>query len=337
MVSTLEIFLYNLVYVGLVYGAIIFQKVGVTRSPRFGEERYIAVLKNLAKNKIWLAGILLNILSVPYFAALLSISTISFIMICQRLGLIIIFIFSIKYMKERFKKTEVIGLIVVFASMLLMFSVFTNSQATTLYAGDLPGFFFFIICGVIEVVTFLSYNKLKNLKVKEVLLAVGAGMSGVAGTLALKVVPLVLHRDLGIAPGTPYVLNMFNLPEFFTIFFSIFVPGSPYFFGAIYLWLWIGNFMANFFLLTMMYQHGRAGVTIPINTSLNFLISILFGFFMCAEPIDTLSWVGIAFMVSGILLTSKIESEAVAKKPSPDNAVSPNGNLEPVPSPLERS
>ncbi len=88
MVSTLEIFLYNLVYVGLVYGAIIFQKVGVTRSPRFGEERYIAVLKNLAKNKIWLAGILLNILSVPYFAALLSISTISFIMIFDEYSLV---------------------------------------------------------------------------------------------------------------------------------------------------------------------------------------------------------------------------------------------------------
>jgi drug/metabolite transporter (DMT)-like permease len=335
MVSTLEIFLYNLVYVGLVYGAVIFQKVGVTRSPRFGEEKYTAVLKNLAKNKLWLTGILLNIVSVPYFAALLSVSTISFIMVCQRLGLIIIFIFSIKYMKERFKKTEIMGLIVVFASMLLMVSVFTNSQATSFYVGDLQGFLFFIVCGVIEVVTLLSYSKMKNLKIKEVILAVGAGMSGVAGTIALKVVPLVLHRDLGMDPDVSYFLNMFNLPEFFTIFFSIFVPGSPYFFGAIYLWLWISNFMANFFLLTMMYQHGRAGVTIPINTSLNFLISILFGFFMCAEPIDTLSWVGISFMVFGILLTSKIESEAVVKKPSPNNVTAPNGNLEPVFSPLE--
>jgi drug/metabolite transporter (DMT)-like permease len=64
----------------------------------------------------------------------------------------------------------------------------------------------------------------------------------------------------------------------------------------------------------MMYQHGRAGVTIPINTSLNFLVSILFGYFMCSEPIDSFSWIGIALMIVGILLTSKIESEVVGKK-----------------------
>jgi drug/metabolite transporter (DMT)-like permease len=330
MFSASDIFLYNLVYVGLVYGAIIFQKVGTTRSPRFGEEKYAVVLAKLAKNKTWLAGIVLNILTVPYFAFLLSISTVSFIMVCQRLGLIIIFIFSIKYMKERFKRIEIIGLVVVFASMLLMVSVITNSQATSFYAGDLQGLLFFAAAGGVELATFLSYNKLKSVKVKEVVLAIGAGMSGVAGTLALKVLPIVVSRDLGV-PG--YIFNMFDLPEFFSIMFSIFNPASPYFFGAVYFWLWIGNFVANFFLLTMMYQHGRAGVTIPINTSLTFLVSILFGFFMCAEPIDTLAWVGISLMVFGILLTSKIESEVVVKKQGLDDGSVSAGNLVPESSP----
>ncbi|NMC05266.1 MAG: hypothetical protein GYA24_08650 [Candidatus Lokiarchaeota archaeon] len=332
MFSALEILLYNLLFVGIVYGAILFQKVGVARSPRFGEEKYVSVLWNLARNKIWMAGILLNIVSVPYFAFLLSISSLSFIMVCQRLGLVIVFIFSVKYMKEKYKKTEVIGLIVVFSSMLLMVSVITNSQATTTYAGDVPAMIIFLAIGCIELATFLSYKKLRNPKVKEVALAIGAGLSGVAGTFALKVLPIVLGRDLSV-PG--YIFNMFNIPEFFTVMFGVFVPGSPYFLGSIYFWLWIGNFIANFFLLTMMYQHGRAGVTIPINTSLNFLGSILFGFFMCAEPIDSISWIGIVFMVVGILLTSKIESEAVVKKVPVDSVSSPPLEQQPATPPPE--
>ncbi|MEX2757985.1 MAG: hypothetical protein Q6365_021600, partial [Candidatus Sigynarchaeota archaeon] len=220
---------------------------------------------------------------------------------------------------ERFKKVEVVGLVVVFFSMMLMMSVIMNSQVTPFYAGAVQGMrvqglLFFAAAGGIELATLLTYTKLKNVKVKEVLLAVGAGISGVAGTLALKVLPIVRAYDLGTLPQVD-IFNMFDLPEFFTIMFSIFVPNSLHFLTSVYFWLWIGNFIANFFLLTMMYQHGRAGVTIPINTSLNFLVSILFGFFMCAEPIDSIAWIGIAFMVVGILLTSKIESEAVMKKP----------------------
>jgi drug/metabolite transporter (DMT)-like permease len=311
MFSALEIFWYNLLFVGIVYGAIIFQKVGVARSPRFGEEKNLTVLVKLARNKIWLIGILLNIISVPYFAFLLSISSISFIMVCQRIGVIIIFVFSVKYLKEKFHKIEIAGLILVYASMLLMFSVIMNSQVTTYYAGDAQGLIFFAVAAAIEVITLVMYKKVKIQKVKEIMLALGAGFSGVAGTLALKVLPIVLGRDLG-EPG--YIFNMFNLPEFFKVMGGMFVPGGTYLFGSVYFWLWIGNFIANFFLLTMMYQHGRAGLTIPINTSLNFLVSILFGYFMCSEMIDVPSWIGISLMCVGIFLTSKIESDVIVKK-----------------------
>jgi drug/metabolite transporter (DMT)-like permease len=326
MVSTLEIILYNVGFVALVYAAIIFQKLGAMHSPKFGEEKNTTVLKKLVQNKVWLFGILLNTISVPYYGVLVSIASISFIMVCQRAGIIIIFIFSVKYLKEKLSRSEIIGLVLVYVSILFMISIITNSQTTTTYAGDAQGLVFFMVAAAIEVAAFVLYKKLGKGKVKEVILAVGAGISGVAGTLALKVLPLVVSRDLGVSN---YIFNMLNVPEFFTIMFSIFVPSSPYFFGALYFWFWIGNFVANFFLLTMMYQHGRAGVTIPINTSLNFVVSIVFGYFMCAEPIDALAWVGISLMVVGILLTSKIESEVVAKKVSGgDVSVSP-ANLEP--------
>ncbi len=327
MVSALENVLHNAAFVVLVYGGIIFQKIGAMRSPKFGEERNLTVLKKLARNKVWLFGILLNFISVPYYGFLVSIASISFIMVCQRAGIIMIFIFSVKYLKEKLARVEILGLVLVYAAIPLMVSIVTNSQTTTTYAGDAQGLTFFAVAAVIEVTAFAFYRKIGNVKVKEVLLAVGAGISGVAGTLALKILPLVISRDLG-SPG--YIFNMFNFPEFFTIMFSIFVPSSPYFFGAVYFWLWIGDFVANFFLLTMMYQHGRAGVTIPINTSLNFVVSIVFGYFMFAELVDALSWVGISLMVVGIFLTSKIESGVVGKKASGGEVPVPVANPEPA-------
>nr|MDO8084958.1 hypothetical protein [Candidatus Sigynarchaeum springense] len=325
MVSTLEIDLHNAAFVILVYGAIIFQKLGAIRSPKFGEEKNTTVLKKLVQNKIWMFGILLNVVSIPYYGFLVSIASISFIMVCQRAGIIMVFVFSVKYLKEKLSRVEIIGLIMVYASIPLMISIITNSQTTTTYAGDAPGLAFFAVAAAIEVMTFLFYKKIKISKLKEVLLAFGAGISGVAGTLALKIVPLVLSRDLG---SSGYIFNMFNLPEFFSIMFSIFVPDSPYFFGAIYFWLWIGNFVANFFLLTMMYQYGRASVTIPINTSLNFVVSIVFGFFMFFELIDLISWIGISLMTAGIFLTSKIESEVRGNKASLGDAPVPVAGLE---------
>ncbi len=321
MSSALEIILLNVGFVALVYGAIIFQKLGAMRSPKFGEEKNATVLKKLVQNKVWLFGILLNAVSVPYYGILVSIASISFIMVCQRAGILIVFVFSVKYLKEKLSRLEVIGLVLVYVSILFMVSIVTNSQTTSIYVGEASGLVFFVVAAAIEIATLAFYKKIAKPKVKEVILAIGAGISGVAGTLALKVLPIVVGNNLGVEG---YIFNMFNVPEFLTVMFSIFVPGSPYFFGSVYFWLWIGNFVANFFLLTMMYQHGRAGVTIPINTSLNFLVSILFGYFMCAEPIDTLSWVGISLMTVGILLTGKIESEVVAKKASKgDESASP--------------
>jgi multidrug transporter EmrE-like cation transporter len=131
----------------------------------------------------------------------------------------------------------------------------------------------------------------------------------------------VLGRDLN-QPG--YIFNIFNIPELFKIMFGIFMPGAGYADGFIYFWLWIGHFMLNFFILQIMYQQGRAGVTIPISYNVNFLVSIIFGFVMFEETMTVFSWIGMCVMVVGIFLTSKIESKYVGTQPT---SLEPAGNV----------
>ncbi|HME53247.1 MAG TPA: hypothetical protein VKM55_13575 [Candidatus Lokiarchaeia archaeon] len=311
MFSLLDIILFNLIFIGFVYGAIIFQKIGAVRAPKFGEEKNLTVLKKLIKNKIWLLGIAINLAAIPYSAFLFSITGIIFIQIAQRAGIILIFIVAVKYLKEKFTRTEIIGLILVYSGFLLMLTV--PIESTSIYMNEAESLIYFASAAGFSVVVLFTYNKIKHAKFKEIFLALGAGFSGVTGTLALKVIPIVLARDLN-QPG--YIFDLFNLPDLFKIIGGIFMPGSGYADGSIYFYFWIGNFAFNFFILQMMYQHGRAGVTVPISYNVNFLVSIVFGFLMFKETMNVFSWIGTCVMVVGIFLTSKIESNYVGKQPA---------------------
>ena len=311
MFSLLEIIIFNLIFIGFVYGSIIFQKIGAMQAPKFGEDKNVTVLKKLATNKIWLLGIAINVAAIPYSTFLFSITAISFTQIVQRAGIIIIFIVSIKYLKEKFTRSEIVGLILIYAGFILMITV--SIASTTVYMNESSGLIYFACSAAFTVTVLLTYKKFKNAKIKEIILALGAGFSGVSGTLALKIVPIVLGRDLN---QPYYIFDLFNFPELFKIMVGIFMPGSGYNDSFIYFWLWVGNFTGNFFMLQIMYQQGRAGVTIPISYNVNFLVSIIFGFLMFEETMNTFSWIGMCVMVVGIFLTSKIESKYVGTQPS---------------------
>ena len=93
MASVPEIIIYNIINIFLVYGAIIFQKIGAMNAPKFGEEKETTVFKKLLQNKMWLLGIALNAIAIPYSMFLLSISAFSFTMVFQRAGIILLIMF----------------------------------------------------------------------------------------------------------------------------------------------------------------------------------------------------------------------------------------------------
>ncbi|MHA1793379.1 MAG: hypothetical protein ACTSVI_12085 [Promethearchaeota archaeon] len=307
MTSILEIVLHNLLFVFLINGSILFQKLGVLQGPKFGEEANVTVIKGFIKNKSWLIGIGLNAISIPYYMFILSITSLSFNMVFQRVGIIIILLFSIYYLKEKMNRTEVLGLVVLYTGFIL--AVLVMSPGTTAgYSNDLGALIYLVVSVALYVNVFFIYKKIKNAKLKEIVLAIGAGLSGVSGSIALKLIPMALARDLH-SPG--YVFNFFNFMELGKLMVGIFLPASGYFFASIYFYFWIGNFTANFFLMMMMFQHGRAIVTIPLMNSLNFMISVLFANIIFMEELNFISWLGISLMVGGIILTSKFEVKIV--------------------------
>nr|MDO8113155.1 hypothetical protein [Candidatus Sigynarchaeota archaeon] len=307
MFGPLEIVIFNMVYVGLAYGSIIFQKAGAMKAPKFGEEKSLAVLKGMIKNKTWLLGIIFNVIAIPYSMFLFSISSLSFVQIFNRVGIVLIFIYAFKVLKEKITSYELLGLVISYAGFIL--TIFDVQVETTInFTRDAESLVFFLITIVVCVFIISIYNREKRPKVKEIMLSVGAAMAGLAGSLALKIIPRALGRDLG---QPDYIFNLFNFPELGRIMIGFFLPGSGYFLGSIYFYLYMTSFTFNFFLLMMMYQHGRAAVAIPLNNSINFLGLVIFGYFMFEERIAVVSWIGIFVMIVGIFLASKIETSMI--------------------------
>nr|MDO8117520.1 hypothetical protein [Candidatus Sigynarchaeota archaeon] len=186
--STLEITIYNLIFVALAYSIIILQKEGAMKVPKFGDEKTTSVIKGLVKNKTWLAGVILNIIAIPYTTFLLSISSLSFMMIFHRAGIIIVFVYAFRTLKEKISRDEIIGLVILYTGFVLVLFVL-QVETTGAFTGGLQGLIFFSTCGIMYVVTYIGFKKARSrVKAKEVILSVGAGFSGIGGTLALKVI-----------------------------------------------------------------------------------------------------------------------------------------------------
>jgi drug/metabolite transporter (DMT)-like permease len=307
MYSLFAIMMFNVGYTGLLYASVILQKHGAIQAPKLGQNKNTTALAGLVKNKFWTLGIVLNIISIPVYMVILSVSTLSFTLIVTRAGIVAVFIYALRVLKEKLTRFEILGLVLLYAGFIIgIFGVQANS--TGLFRNNAGTLGIFVMIYVFIAFCMLIFNKTKNGKAKEVILTLGASISGVGGTVALKIIPAVLGKDLH-EPG--YIFNLFNFPELGRILIGVFTPHTGYFMGSIYFYIYISCFAFNFLLLTMMFQYGRAAVTIPVNNTINFLGGILFGAFAFVEEIGVFSWIGILLMVVGIILASRVETTLV--------------------------
>lgn len=329
MASTAEIVFFTIIFVLIAYGSIIFQKAGMMKVPdKFGEAKGFTVIKGMIKNKEWLIGMILNIIGIPYGFFLLSIASLSFVLIVHRAGIILVFIYAIKVLKERMTRTEIAGLVVLYAGFVA--SIFDTQQQTTTTIPDEMGMLaFFAVLMISWAACYLTFKRITHPKVREVIMATGAALAGIGGTLALKLIPMVIARDTGIPS---YIFNVIDFVELFKVLVGVFFPGSGYFAGSIIFYLYMINFTANFFLLMILYQHGRASVGIPIQSSVNFFVLVMAGFLAFGESMSWISWTGIAVMVAGIVLTSKVE-KVMQKQPAATVAANTDPDTGTVPAP----
>ncbi|MFX0098171.1 MAG: hypothetical protein ACFFCS_01225 [Candidatus Hodarchaeota archaeon] len=311
MVDEAGVIIFNIIFIFIAYGCIIFQKIGALNAPKFGEEKATTVFKGLVQNKAWLIGIILNLISIPYSMFLLSISSLSFSMVLQRAGIILLIVYALYGLKEKIRRNEIIGLVILYTGFILIALVLQVSP-TTSFNKDPLSLTWFAIAGAICLTCYLLFRMKLISRYKEIILPISAGIAGVMGSIAMKLIPLVLARDLS---RPDFVFNFFNFVELGNILVGIFIPASGYFLGSIYFYCWMGFFIFNFIMLQITYQHGRAVITVPLTNNTNFLISLLYSYFIFQEKMMVQSWLGAILMIVGIALVSKIETKVrVIKK-----------------------
>ncbi|MHA1372293.1 MAG: hypothetical protein ACTSRA_21550, partial [Promethearchaeota archaeon] len=229
-------------------------------APTIGKDDMKLVIRGFLKNKFWPIGMLLNVLSIPYSTFVLSISSLLILTIFQRSGIIITVVFAIFHLKEKLSWTEIFGLILLYVGFFTMV-IGVQIRPTIDFTNDVISLIFFLVTVCATFIIYFYFRKNKKFKVREFILAACAGILGAGGTISLKLVPLVVGRDLN---NVNYIFNIFNFKDLGWLIISVFIPNSNYFFGSIYFYLWIVCFCGNFLFQQMMFQSGRASITIPV-------------------------------------------------------------------------
>lgn len=314
MANSIIVILLNVVYVLLVYSAIISQKHGALKSPKIGKAKGLDIIKGFASNKLWLLGSATALIGVPFSIFLFSITNLSYLMIFHKTGIILVIIYGLKVLDEKLTRLEITALVMIYGGFATVI-LWQEPRATSAYAADGPVMFLFAMLAILVLFCYLVFRYVKVIKkIREILLAICGSVCAVIGNMSMKLITLAISRDA--IPG--FIFNPLDINSVGIIFLGIFLPSSGYFFGSLYWYLWIISFSFNFLFTQMIYQYGRASFAIPLATSINFLAVVLFSVLLFNESLFTMSWVGVLIMAVGMFIVGQKETKIRMQK-SPSN------------------
>ncbi|MHA1271599.1 MAG: DMT family transporter [Candidatus Helarchaeota archaeon] len=279
------------------FGAI-FQKKGADELKENGVEikmNDIKTLITMAKNKIWLVGIILGSLGgLPYFASQALIG-VTLAQPLQGTGLLMLVISAVYYLKEKLKLGELIGVsILIFGPIFLSLSnvqdIDIALEITDIgFISSILIFYVLCISGII-----ISYVLSKKDFKPSIMLALNSGIFFGMGAISAQLGVFFLEMNAGILSILGAILG-----------FGMIIIGNA-----------IGTLIVN-----MAFQKGKAVRIIPIQGIGNLLIPIIGGIVIFQQVVLFLNFfiIGVCCqLIGGILIvrlqakmqeTSEIEAE----------------------------
>jgi drug/metabolite transporter (DMT)-like permease len=258
-------------------GAVI-QKQGADKAPEIGKNPLKTTIMGFLKNKTWLFGATLALIGLPIFLLAFQFEGLIYTQPMVGLGLLTIVIYSQKILKEKISNLEAVGIFLILLTPFIM--VYGSNQLTNNileYDSNLLLFFFLLIYSF-TVLLFIFTTKLEKGKKKAVIFAFITG--SLLGSAAIY--------------GRLVATQSEQISMFFLFLLMIHII--------------IGNIIAQ-----IMYQQGRAAVTLTITYFLNLFLPVVAGILILQEKINFLLSIGILMMLLGVVLVSKTQSIIIRK------------------------
>ncbi len=237
---------------------------------------------------VWITGTLFTSVSVFLVLYAVSIGSVSLVGAMAGTGLASLAVFSALVMKERISRQELLGIIVILIAAVMIGSFSKEMKPARILLSSL--FLFLGLTGALYLsLWIISYNK------KELLGLVIGGFSGALGgfvPLFQKVSTAEVGRSRALF-DTKRMLDS-DLPGI--------VPRAVKILSNPYALLWILLSIASMVVLQFALTRGKAIRTIPAFSANYILVPILGGMICFGERLHPLQWLGLLFILSGVLL-----------------------------------
>ena len=237
---------------------------------------------------VWITGTLFTSVSVFLVLYAVSIGSVSLVGAMAGTGLASLAVFSALVMKERISRQELLGIIVILIAAVMIGSFSKEMKPARILLSSL--FLFLGLTGALYLsLWIISYNK------KELLGLVIGGFSGALGgfvPLFQKVSTAEVGRSRALF-DTERMLDS-DLP-------GIVLPAAKILSNP-YALLWILLSIASMVVLQFALTRGKAIRTIPAFSANYILVPILGGMICFGERLHPLEWLGLVFILSGVLL-----------------------------------
>ncbi|HMF30636.1 MAG TPA: DMT family transporter [Candidatus Lokiarchaeia archaeon] len=241
----------------------VLEKKGVDMLPKIEDTSAKQNIKNFAKNKIWLLGLILATAAWYVYLPALAFADLSLLSPLAGVGLIILVVFSRYYLKERISKVEVAGMALIIVGVVILGVTITSEgpdrtlDEVNVIFGQAPNLWFTAIL-IACILVLIAFPILKQYRSADVCFGLAAGlMMGVGGVYSKAFVAGFTGQ------GVFYALA--SWPWYIYILMLVF-----------------GN-MGGTVIQQMGFQHGKAIIVVPLVTILSLFISVLGGLIVFLE------------------------------------------------------
>ena len=257
-------------------GAVI-QKKGADQAPEIGKHPLKKTIIGFLKNKTWLKGVTISLIGLPIYLLSFTFGELIYIQPMVGLGILAIVIYAIKNLKEKTTITERLGIILIIIGPAIIAYGSENITKVVSILGNISVYSIYIAFFILLLLMIFISKTLPKGKKRAVTLAVTTGIL------------------LGMAAFSARLSALSNLNILFLFLLVVTLAGGTVF-------------------SQIMYQQGRAVITLTVSNVFNIVVPVIAGIFILSERITPILAFGIIVILLGCVLVSKIQSNALALK-----------------------
>ena len=167
------------------------QKKGAAELPEIEDQGFFKNLKNFLTNKFWLIGFLLVNLQWIAFSIAVDIGDLSIVTPMMGVGLIVLVLFSVFYLKEKITVKEIIAIVVIIIGVVILGA--TSANATIEYTIEdinnlllTKGAIIFLICATVLMILLVVFSIIRKFALADIMFGIAAGIASGIGVIFTK-------------------------------------------------------------------------------------------------------------------------------------------------------